>query len=266
MITDTHCHLVPRCFPPTTSEDFMHTLVRDAHAAGVQLICAVSETVDDVTNLVATYGQQHEHDQTESANHSKSARILVFGGLHPVQTMSIAEAHAITAASLTRNPRWPLVRPVSWTDWTTAKPVLTTLAQTGQLAGIGEIGLDYTPYVLAGHPDGPDTAKGDQLRVLDAHLALASEHNLPVTIHSRSAGKYALAAIDKYPDVRVAMHAFDGAPGKSAVPALARRNQLWFSIPPSVCQANSAFRKLVALVPLERLLVESDAPALAPED
>ncbi|KAJ3355197.1 putative deoxyribonuclease tatdn3 [Allomyces javanicus] len=179
--------------------------------------------------------------------------------------MSTDEANAIAAANPTRNPRWPLVRPVSWADWTAAEPVLTALVCAHQLAGIGEIGLDYTPYVLAGHPDGPDVAKADQVRVLDAHLALAAASNLPVTVHSRSAGKYALAVIDKYPHVRVAMHAFDGAPGKSAVPALARRDKLWFSIPPSVCQANSAFRKLVALVPLERLLVESDAPALAPE-
>ncbi|KNE62293.1 hypothetical protein AMAG_07525 [Allomyces macrogynus ATCC 38327] len=262
MITDTHCHLVPRCFPATAPNGLMQTLARDAHAAGVQCICAVSETADDMTTLVATYGPKKDHGQAGTAGHPKAARVLVFGGLHPVQLMSADEARAITAENPMRNPR---VRPVSWTDWTAAEPLLTNLARTGQLAGSGEIGLDYTPYVLVGHPHGPDAAKSDQLCMLDAHLAIASTHNLPVTVHSRSAGKYALAATDKYPHVRVAMHTFDGAPGKSAVPALAWRDKLWFSIPPSVCQPGSAFRKLVDLVPLSALLVESDAPALAPE-
>jgi TatD DNase family protein len=119
---------------------------------------------------------------------------------------------------------------------------------------IGECGLDY-------HYD--HAPRDVQRRVLSAHVRLAAETNRPLVIHSREAEPDTIAAIDEAATagVRGVLHCFAGGP------TLAERalESGWYVSFSGIV----TFRKwdqdaLVRMIPDDRLLVESDAPYLAP--
>lgn len=125
--------------------------------------------------------------------------------------------------------------------------------ESKRIVAIGEVGLDYW-YVKDG--EGRDRQK----RVFREFIELSKELDLPLVIHSRSAGKYALEILFEMKAERVIMHAFDGA-AKYAVRAVERGYM--FSIPPSIARSQQK-RNLVKRIPLENLLLESDSPVLSP--
>ncbi len=125
----------------------------------------------------------------------------------------------------------------------------------GRLAGIGEIGLDFLKAT--------DAEKELQRKAFLAGISLAEELKLPLTIHSRSAGKYALAELEKSGfSGKILMHAFDGR-AFYALEAIKRNNNIFFSIPPSIFRSPQK-QELAKALPIERLLLESDAPSLGP--
>ncbi|HEV3232198.1 MAG TPA: TatD family hydrolase, partial [Candidatus Dormibacteraeota bacterium] len=93
--------------------------------------------------------------------------------------------------------------------------------------------------------------------------SLAVEAGLPVIVHDREAHEDCLAILAEFPGLRGAMHAFSGDA------ALARRCLdlgLHVSVAGPVTYPNAAgLREALAEVPLERLLVETDAPFLPPQ-
>ena len=114
---------------------------------------------------------------------------------------------------------------------------------------VGECGLDY--YV-----DGLD--RDEQQHYFDGQLALAVEFALPVVVHARRAVDAVIAAIRRHPGVRGVLHSFPGSPEQAR-----QLHQLGFLLgiggPVTYPRANR-LRKLVADVPLEQLLLETDAP------
>ena len=125
--------------------------------------------------------------------------------------------------------------------------------ESKKIIAIGEVGLDYW-YVK------DDEKRAEQKRIFREFIELSKELDLPLVIHSRSAGKYALEILFEMKAERVIMHAFDGA-AKYAVRAVERGYM--FSIPPSIARSQQK-RKLVKRIPLENLLLESDSPVLSP--
>ena len=125
--------------------------------------------------------------------------------------------------------------------------------ERGRVVMIGEVGLDY--YVAP-----PDTREFQQ-KVFVEFIELSKELDKPLVIHSRSAGKYAIELLIQNRAERVVMHAFDGKPSYAERGA---RHGFFFSIPPSVARSEQK-QKLVKRLPLENLLLESDAPVLGPE-
>jgi len=121
------------------------------------------------------------------------------------------------------------------------------------LAAIGEVGLDY--WVAK-----EDTEKARQREVLKIFIELSKELNLPLNVHSRSAGHHAIALLLEKNAVRVQMHAFDGK-ASAALPAV--EAGYFFSIPPSVVRSRQK-QKLVKQLPLSCLLIETDSPVLGP--
>lgn len=119
--------------------------------------------------------------------------------------------------------------------------------------GIGEVGLDY--FYVRDHK-----LRDKQREILHRWLKIAREYELPVVIHSRSAGKYAIQEVLNFGYYRVVMHAYDGSVGWALE---ACKRGIMFSIPPSVTYSVQK-QKLVKRLPLESLLLESDAPVLAP--
>jgi TatD DNase family protein len=121
------------------------------------------------------------------------------------------------------------------------------------LSAIGEVGLDY--WVVK-----QDAEKELQRQILKIFIELANELNLPLNVHSRSAGRHAIALLLENAAFRVQMHAFDGKAG-AALPAV--EAGYFFSIPPSVLRSRQK-QKLVKRLPLSCLLVETDSPVLGP--
>lgn len=123
-----------------------------------------------------------------------------------------------------------------------------------RLVAIGEVGLDY--WVVK-----QDSQKQLQREIFGGFIDLSRELGLPLNVHSRSAGRHAVALLLEYDAARVQMHAFDGK-AASALPAV--EAGYYFSIPPSVVRSRQK-QKLVKQLPLSCLLVETDSPVLGPE-
>ncbi len=124
-------------------------------------------------------------------------------------------------------------------------------------ASIGEIGLDRW---IAGH----DLA--DQLTVFTAQLQLATERDLPVTIHCIQAwgALWEVIRTHPLPARGFLIHAY-GGPTEMLDGFVDRGAHFSFS-PYFLHARKSAQRDVFARMPVDRLLVETDAPALNPPD
>jgi TatD DNase family protein len=126
--------------------------------------------------------------------------------------------------------------------------------ERARLVAIGEVGLDF--WVVK-----EESQKELQKEILKGFINLSRELDLPLNIHSRSAGRHAVALLLNSGATRVQMHAFDGK-ASAALPAL--EAGFFFSIPPSVVRSRQK-QKLVKHLPLTCLVVETDSPVLGPE-
>jgi len=129
------------------------------------------------------------------------------------------------------------------------------LASIGDAVALGEIGLDYH-YDFA--------PKDVQRDVFAAQVALAVEKDLPVVIHTREAMDDTVDVLREAGAGRVrgVIHCFTGSSDDAR-----RALDLGFFISFSgilTFPGATALRDAAALVPLDRLLVETDAPFLAP--
>jgi len=122
-----------------------------------------------------------------------------------------------------------------------------------QLAAIGEVGLDFWLAKT-------DEDKVLQRKVFSVFIALALEIDLPLNVHSRSAGRHAIAQLIEGRATRVQMHAFDG---KTSAAAQGIEAGFFFSVPPSVVRSRQK-QKLAKYLPLDALLLETDSPVLGP--
>ncbi|MDI9620109.1 MAG: TatD family hydrolase [Candidatus Nezhaarchaeota archaeon] len=122
-----------------------------------------------------------------------------------------------------------------------------------RLVAIGEVGLDYLSI------KGNEREK--QRSIFNFWIDVASEMDLPIIVHSRSAGKYAVEMLVEEGCSRVLMHAFDGSSGWALKGA---SKGFFFSVPPSIVRSQQKV-KLARALPLDNLMVESDAPVLAPQ-
>ena len=126
----------------------------------------------------------------------------------------------------------------------------------GVVRGVGETGLDFYRT-----PDGP--GRQAQRESFAAHLAIAAARGLTVSIHDRDAHQAILDVLDAegVPE-RFIMHCFSG---DAAIAGEFLDRGAWLSFPGTVTfPANEALRQAYDLVPLDRLLVETDAPFLTP--
>ena len=138
---------------------------------------------------------------------------------------------------------------------------IEALAQEAKVVAIGEIGLDY-------HWD--DSPKEAQFYALEAQLTLAAKLELPVIIHNRDASDDVIAILESWsrdlpPALRDrpgVLHSFS-APKAIAERALAAGFYLGFTGPITFKNADD-LRRIATSVPLDRLLVETDAPFLTP--
>ena len=123
-----------------------------------------------------------------------------------------------------------------------------------QIVAIGEVGLDRWKVK-------DEAGLEVQQEIFESMIDLAIELDLPVNVHSRSAGRQAIEVLLARGAKRVQMHAFDGRAAK-AMPGV--EAGFFFSVPPSIVRSQQK-QKLVRRLPLECLLIETDSPVLGPE-
>jgi len=126
-------------------------------------------------------------------------------------------------------------------------------SERDRLAAIGEVGLDYR---LAESEE----AKERQREVLAGFVRVALELDLPLNVHSRSAGRHVADLLLEHGARRVQMHAFDGKAGSASAAVEAG---YFFSVPPSASRSRQK-QKLIRQLPLSCLLLETDSPVLGP--
>ena len=131
---------------------------------------------------------------------------------------------------------------------------LRRLLRHPKAVAIGEIGLDY--YWEENPP------RDFQQTVFRKQLALASELDLPVIVHDREAHGDSLAIIQEFPTVTGVFHCFSGSP-EMAAELLKRGWYLGFDGPITYKNAKRA-PEVAAITPLDRMVVETDAPYMAP--
>ncbi len=122
------------------------------------------------------------------------------------------------------------------------------LAERDRVA-VGECGLDF--FV-----DGLDRDR--QMEVFEAQLRLAREHDLPVIVHARRAVDAVIAAIRRVGGLRGVVHSFPGSEQQAR--DLWRLGFLLGIGGPVTYERAQRLRRLVASMPIEFLLLETDAP------
>ncbi len=132
---------------------------------------------------------------------------------------------------------------------------IAALARAPKVVAVGEAGLDYFYK---------NSAPEAQRRAMAAHVEIARAADRPLVLHIRDAHPDALAVVDAAPPLprRGVVHCFTGTAGEAAA-WLARGYFLSFSGIATFPHAD-ALREAVRACPADRILLETDAPYLAP--
>lgn len=224
-VADAHAHL-------DMLEDPVAALQRAA-LAGVAFIATVTDVTEDAGRTFAELGgwladasaRLPEHDGP--AIEVPEVRIIV--GCHPHNASAFDAEAEDRLCELSLDPR---------------------------VAAIGEAGLDF-------HYD--NSLRDDQRRVFRSSLRIAHELDLPVVVHLREAHEEGMAILaeEGVPAAGCIIHCFT-----EDAPLALRFAEMGCYISfagPTTFKKGDAIREAVAAVPLDRLLVETDCPFLAPE-
>jgi TatD DNase family protein len=132
---------------------------------------------------------------------------------------------------------------------------LTELAGDPRVVAIGEIGMDFS---------GRSSPADMQDAAFRGQLALAARLDLPVVVHVRDAGERVRAVLREQPAVRGMIHCYSEGPDELAS---------WLELGVDISFAGTltypgseGLRAAAARVPADRLLAETDAPYLAPQN
>jgi TatD DNase family protein len=181
-----------------------------------------------------------------SARAAGVARMVTIGtdATRSAAAIALAAAHADVWASVGLHPH----------DAVAGVETIIDLLDAPRVVAVGECGLDY-------HYD--HSPRDAQRRAFAAQVGLAQARSLPLVIHTREAwdDTFAILATEGVPETTI-FHCFTGGPAE-ARRALAVGAYLSFSGIVSFKTADDV-RAAAALCPLGRLLVETDAPYLAP--
>jgi TatD DNase family protein len=131
--------------------------------------------------------------------------------------------------------------------------LLATRLAAGDALAVGEIGLDH--YV-------PDADRERQLQFFIAQLKLARRHELPVILHIRRAQDAVLKCLRRLPVRGGIAHAFNGS-RQQADAFIALGFKLGFG-GAMTFDGSRRIRELAATLPLEAIVLETDAPDMAP--
>lgn len=125
---------------------------------------------------------------------------------------------------------------------------------------VGECGLDYHHNC---------SSRAEQIKCFEAHLGLAIRYRLPLFLHERHAHREFLEVLDRYADefrvagVRVVVHCFTGT--RAEAEEYVKRG-FYIGITGWLCDVarNAPLLDALEVIPLDRLMIETDSPFLSP--
>jgi len=255
---DTHCHF------ETTDESVIRATLERAKAAGVEVLMAVggSDTLNEAALAAQRVAEESRHTFYKKCDEATLPRVIVALGYDREQ-VGLSTSGSIRSAWLVDsldNGRAGCAGPLFIKSGPGgASRKIAQLEEDGKKSvvphsptAVGEIGLDY--YYS------PETREA-QLKLFGEQLELAREKNLPVVIHTREADDDTLALLREIPS-RGIIHCYTGTPE-----AARRFLDLGFYISISgivTFRAADNVRAAARVVPDDRILIETDAPFLAP--
>ena len=140
-------------------------------------------------------------------------------------------------------------------DKVTKKLIIDEINANEKIIGIGETGLDFY-YNLSD--------KKDQIKSFEEHIKASIELKIPLIIHSRNAEDEMLEIFNEYKkhDLKILMHCFTGS--KKFAESLLDLN-VYFSASGIITFKNATdLQETFKSIPLEKTLIETDSPYLAP--
>lgn len=228
-IIDSHCHLSEPDFQPD-----LGAVLNRARRAGVKAVMDVGlgpANARQVLELADRYGIS----RSDPPGNSGGAALDGGPEIHPVLGWHPHEADSFNPAGLKE---------------------LLGLARDPRVRGFGEIGLDFCLM---------HSSKDNQLRAFESLLEAATDLDLPVVVHSREAFAETCALLKKYaPQLKrgVLIHGFTR--GRDEARAWVEMG-FHLSLPGVLTFPKAVeMKESVALIPVDRLLVETDAPYLTP--
>lgn len=163
------------------------------------------------------------------------------------ESIRLAEEYPFLYAAAGLHPEEALNQPEDWLAQ------IEELAKHPKVKAIGEIGLDYY---------WKEVPRDLQKEVFRTQLELAEKLDMPVIVHDREAHADCLAIVKEFPNVRGVFHCYSGS-AEDAKTLVKLGWHLSFTGTITFKNARKA-PEVIAAVPLDRIMVETDAPYMAP--
>ncbi len=132
------------------------------------------------------------------------------------------------------------------------------ISENRKIVAVGECGLDY---------DRMFSTKENQIRCLEKHILLAEKLNMPLFLHERSAADDFIKRFKKHQDIckRSVVHCFTG---NKAILDRYLSMGFYIGITGWICddRRGKELQEAVGMIPLDRIMVETDAPYLTPKN
>ena len=143
----------------------------------------------------------------------------------------------------------------SSTDIITSKQIIESLNENSKIIGIGETGLDF--YYN-------NSEKDKQIASFKEHIDASIKTNIPLIVHSRDAEKETFEILNEYKNenLKILMHCFTGS--KEFSEKLMTLNSFFSASGIITFKKSLELANTFKDLPNERILVETDAPYLAP--
>lgn len=246
MLTDTHAHLYWDSF----KEDF-EAMIHRALDAGVTTIINIGVDVEKSKEAL---------EQAQDIKWPDEMRVYSTIGIHPHESIKYTSNLGVSIHE----------------DIAELKEIYQS--GSGKVVAVGECGLDYLftdidSHVapLSGAPRNDENIKYLQRKLFQAQIDLAKELNLPLIVHCRDdrsknpenseAWVEVLNLVGTHPTI---LHCYSGLP--STTNSILQTTNLIVSFAATITYPkNEYLRQAAKLLPLDRIILETDCPFLPPQ-
>ncbi len=225
-LVDSHCHLHDREF---FTEEQAEEMLKNAKKNGVEKIVCIGTNAKDSLEA-QKFANAHDN-------------VYWTFGIHPEYSKSFSKDFFCDRSSLP-SLRGSSLRPRRDCGCSQKKHSEKDL---NKLVAIGEVGLDY-------HYEGFN--RDAEIKLFEEMLQLAKDNNLPLSFHIREAFDDFFAVIQNFPKVRGVVHSFTDS--KKTLKKILETTDFYVGV------NGLATYSTLPVPPLERILLETDAPFLTP--